>query len=249
MSDRTIENPIENPWVKLPRHAPYVLKQDWPYVKKFNDKHKGRATEIQTDLLPEPYLGKPDAPVVLLNLNPGFDECDRIAHGSHVFIKRSRQNLLHNHPAEYPFYLLDPCLSFAPGFCWWRKILKHLIDAEDWPIEQRLQRVADRIFCVEYFPYHSKKWGDPTKDVIWPSQKYSFSLVEKAIDGKKLILILHGYRQWHAAAKRLESYDNCYIVKSARNATVTTANLRSSRTECDGAEGFKQAVKRIYDAD
>jgi hypothetical protein len=32
--------------------------------------------QFQLEALPEPYVGPVDAPVVLLNLNPGFDPSD-----------------------------------------------------------------------------------------------------------------------------------------------------------------------------
>ncbi len=59
-----------NPWLHLPMTAPFVLAEDAPLVERFNltasPDHR-----LDLTLLPEPFLGLPSAPVVLLGLNPG----------------------------------------------------------------------------------------------------------------------------------------------------------------------------------
>jgi hypothetical protein len=52
---------------------PYVYAMDNLAVDAFNA-HARDEHRIHTDVLPEPFLGRKDAPIVLLNLNPGFDE-------------------------------------------------------------------------------------------------------------------------------------------------------------------------------
>lgn len=68
---------MENPWKHLPGQPPYVLPADAPAISSFNqgvsDEH-----QIRLELLPEPYLGDPDAPIILLSLNPGFSELFRV---------------------------------------------------------------------------------------------------------------------------------------------------------------------------
>ncbi|MHB8600691.1 MAG: hypothetical protein ACYDER_28285 [Ktedonobacteraceae bacterium] len=74
--------------------------------------------KIHVEVLPEPYTGNPDAPVLLLNLNPGFYE--KNAHfltGNEYFTKTSRANAMHEQ-LEYPFYLFDPDNADSPGYYW-----------------------------------------------------------------------------------------------------------------------------------
>ncbi len=56
---------------------------------------------LHLELLPEPFLGRPDAPVILLNLNPGFNDEDILAHGRLDFAESARLTLLRA-PQAYP---------------------------------------------------------------------------------------------------------------------------------------------------
>lgn len=64
---------MENPWRKLPEAAPFVLVCDQQRICDFNAIAK-KEHKIHVEVLPEPYTGNPEAPVLLLNLNPGFYE-------------------------------------------------------------------------------------------------------------------------------------------------------------------------------
>lgn len=113
-----------NPWSKLPTVPTYILKFDKSVI--FNNKVTfNENTELHFELLPEPFLGNPLAPVVLLNLNPGYSPDDITYHGQPAFIKLSRANLNHQ-ISDYSFYLLNPSVS-APGRVWWEKKLGGLI--------------------------------------------------------------------------------------------------------------------------
>jgi hypothetical protein len=66
---------VENPWLHLPTEPPYVLHGDRECVEEFNSalndsqhKHYLQLNEI----LPEPFVGAKDAPVLLLSNNPGI---------------------------------------------------------------------------------------------------------------------------------------------------------------------------------
>ena len=135
-----------NPWNKLPTTPPYILDIDKSLVENYKAKFN-EDTELHFELLPEPFLGNPLAPVVLLNLNPGYITF----HQEPKFIKLSRANLNHQ-LLEYPIFLLNPSLS-APGRYYWEKKLGSLIR------NAIKEVVANNVLCVEYFPYHSKKLG------------------------------------------------------------------------------------------
>ena len=110
------------PWSELPTHdAPHVLQQDLPIVDAFNKRFAHDLDiKIQSHLLPEPFIGDPNARVYLLNLNPGYSPEDDDWHRKPVYRNAIIENLGHK-TAEYPFYFLDPRLDGAPGSAWWRQ--------------------------------------------------------------------------------------------------------------------------------
>jgi hypothetical protein len=66
---------IENPWHGLPDEPPYVLSDDREKVLAFNVRQKRKENQngfLHLDLIPEPFVGKPDAPVVLLGTIQGL---------------------------------------------------------------------------------------------------------------------------------------------------------------------------------
>ena len=115
-------NAADNPWQRLPLDAPFVLPEDHAAIADFNASSPGEKL-VHLEVLPEPFLGRPDAPVVVLGLNPGFKDTDLVQHRDPSFASRSRCNLLHG-PANYPFYLLDPEIERTK---WWERKLGALI--------------------------------------------------------------------------------------------------------------------------
>src|SRR5688572_6472852 len=109
----------ENPWVRLPTGPPYVLTEDEHVVREFNARAKEDYRLRIDDLLPEPFVGDPAAPVLLLSNNPGFGE--RSVRKQHpAFIARMRAGLSLRTSA-YPFIYLDPEHS-ETGRWWWQKL-------------------------------------------------------------------------------------------------------------------------------
>jgi hypothetical protein len=99
--------------------APYVSEADKPAIAAFND-HARDEYRIQTDVLPEPFLGRKDAPIVLLNPNPGFDERAYLTYETPYARDAWRKNVLHE-PLAYPFYFLDPQISLGEEHAGGRK--------------------------------------------------------------------------------------------------------------------------------
>jgi hypothetical protein len=118
---------MQNPWYNLPMIAPFVLEIDRAAIHQFNstafEKHK-----LRVDAFPGPFIGRPDAPVVLLNLNPGFSENDLVQD-----IEGMWRNIktLHHQEMDYPFFLLDPTISQSGGYRWWYKRLRTLVERYD----------------------------------------------------------------------------------------------------------------------
>ena len=204
---------MDNPWRQLPPTTPYILHEDLPFISSFNEKaaidHK-----IVKDILPEPFLGNiTDAKVILLNLNPGFSEKDIFWHKQKEFISENMKNLLHE--SNPPFYLLNTKFRDSGGFIWWHAHLKQFISLLS------LDTITQTFMCIEYFPYHSKryKWMP-----IISSQIYSFYLVREAIKRRLPIIIMRGKRLWLESIPELSIYPYSNL-NSAQNVSITRNNL------------------------
>lgn len=205
---------MTSPWSALPDTEPFVLPSDRPYVDAFNARARPKA-HIHLEVLPEPYLGRPNAPVVFLNLNPGFDETTIRFHRLNTyFIQSLRRNLVHE-DSDYPFYLLDPQNSRSPGYAWWNQYLRELISEVGRPT------VARGVLCVEYFPYASRGFG--FRGTV-PSQAYSIGLVRNAMRRQAVVVLLRAERYWLGAIPELASYDRHYRLRNPQRVYVTRGN-------------------------
>lgn len=210
---------MDNPWSNLPLEPPYVIPQERDSIFNYNesalDKHK-----FHLELLPEPYVGNPKAEIVLLNLNPGFSEHDATFYADKKINHLWKENLLHK-KLDFPFYMLDPSIpQHTAGPKWWSKKLKEPINLAGRKI------VSQRFCCIEYFPYHSRRFGGFR--TILPSQKYNFQLVESAIDRKSIIILMRSSRLWFDAVPNLKSYDLCFKVNSWQNPAISKRNCPDS---------------------
>jgi len=216
---------LENPWRNLPEHPPFVLEIDRPAVHRFNAK-VGDALKIHGELLPEPYVGDPAAPVILLNLNPGFSEADNDFYRDHRLLEAHRKNLLHE-PTEYPFYFLNPGFDRTSGCLWWDNRLKQLIATAG------RVNVAENVCCVEYFPYHSMHFRG---GVQVPSQEYSFHLVRRAMERGALVVIMRGKRFWLDRVQQLSAYQHCHVLKNPQRVTISEGNC---------PDGYPRVLERV----
>jgi hypothetical protein len=213
---------MQNPWHELPHEAPFVLAEDGEAIERFN-RTASDATRIHLQVLPEPFLGNPEAPIVLLGLNPGFSSADALCHSDPIFAQLSRDNLEHR-ASDYPFYLLNPEVR-GPGRDWWDRRLGHLL--------RIIQRdvVADRVLCIEYFGYHSVRFGH--RQLRLPSQDYGFFLVRKAMSRGSLVVLTRGRRTWLDAVPELQTYPRLFTLRSVQNTTITSRNC---------PEGFPEII-------
>ena len=92
----------DNPWPSLPDSPPFVLANDKRAIEAFNQKAKKNAI-IQTDMLPEPFVGSLHAPVFVLLENPGAGGCVLIPDGVHPPVT---VNPLHNPSREWESHLV-----------------------------------------------------------------------------------------------------------------------------------------------
>jgi hypothetical protein len=204
----------ENPWPLLPDSKPFVLPEDKPAVDGFNGKLKiGSKRRLPLDLLPEPFVGAPDAPVVLLSNNPGIGKAAE-QRRQRAFMERMRKNLLHERSeSEYPFLYLDPKL---PGVGdWWKKKLKCLL--EDCGGEEA---VAGAILNVPFFPYASQRFGH--RELRLPSQQYTFHLVREAMKRQAVIVFMRRMDVWEQAIPGLTKHG--FQVKNVQNPAISPNN-------------------------
>ncbi len=216
---------MENPWSDLPETPPFVLPSDERAVAAFNARSRPEHF-LHLELIPEPFLGSPDAPIVLLNLNPGFDGREtRFDSNDAFFVQLSRNNLLHREQ-DFLFYLLNPRISGSLGYQWWARKLREPILAAG------ARKVARKVLCIEYFPYHSvryKQFSSPLQ-----SQLYSFHLARQAVARGALIVIMRGNAAWFDAVPELRSCPDAYSLNSAQNVTISLRNC---------PEGFPKIVR------
>jgi hypothetical protein len=208
-----------NPWLQLSEIAPFVLEHDAPAIATFNHLAKPDLF-IHLELLPEPFLGNPLAPVVLLGLNPGYSPDDITHHQREQFAAISRSNL-HHRDIEYPFYLLNPALD-APGGKWWAQRLSRLIAAKG------RKAVAQRVLCIEYFPYHSRRFAHAKLRV--PSQDYSMQLLRNAIRRDAIIVIMRAEKLWLGSVPELAQAKYTYRLNSVQNTTISLNNCPNGYT-------------------
>jgi hypothetical protein len=211
---------MQNPWTRLPSEPPFVLDIDRERVEQFNAEEKrSEKHRIHTELLPEPYLGDPfNASVFLLNLNPGYSPDDVNFYDNSAGRQAVLDNLTHM-SSQYPFFMLNPDFKSFPGPSWWLGKLEHLIKATS------LEQVAKKVFCVEFSPYHSQYFGAGKLEL--ESQWYSFDLVQKAIEDKKIIIVMRAEAHWKCGVPGLRRMkgNNYYRLNSTQNVTITRNNL------------------------
>jgi hypothetical protein len=206
----------DNPWFRLPPGPPYVLAEDEDAVRKFNAR-AGGAHRIQIDkLLPEPFVGDPAAPVLLLSNNPGFGERS-VLRQQPDFMTRIRDGIRLNF-STYPFIYLDPDYCETNSGRWWRQKLRCLL-------ERFGDTVVARSVCnVVYFPYPSTKFRHGRCEV--PSQQYSFRLVRDAVErGAMMVHMRKGQlRRWRDKVAELEGYDKLILLRNPQMPSVSPRN-------------------------
>lgn len=217
-----------NPWLRLPDSAPFVLDEDAELIAKFNARAKPQM-QLDLTLLPEPFIGLPGAPVVLLGLNPGWSEDDAAAHADPSFAATLRKNLRHER-STYPFYFLDPARD-SPGRRWWCRKLRPVIEC----VGERV--AASGIFCIEFFPYHSNKYGSVP---LLRSQEYSFALVRHAVQRGALIVSMRSWKRWTSAVPELAGYGRLFRLNNPMNVTVSPKNCPRGFEEIVSALAHKQ---------
>jgi hypothetical protein len=184
------------------------------------------AASLRLDLLPCPYLGRPEALVYVLLLNPGGRHND-FEYGDE-FVAERRRALQFESPRC--FWSLDPALARSEAYKYSATRMRALID------QVGRHRVADRMMWLQYFGYQSLEWR--RFPVTLPSQEFAFWLLREAIGAGKLVIIARSRRLWIRAVSELETCD--YIqLRSPRGPYLTPANM--------GEGDFRRVVRALSD--
>lgn len=219
-----------NPWSELrPGHPPYVHATDLSAIEQ----HSARVApehRIQLDAFPEPYLGHPDAPILLLNLNPGYADWIRAVHAKPAVAQVCMDSLLHR-PSHCPFYPLSRAYLDNGGSDWWSKHLRFWIDTYG------IDTVARAFFCVEYFPYPSIKYKD--LGIILPSQRYSFELVQAKVRAGCTVIVMRARTAWATVLPGVDT-SKWHGLNSRQSAYVSPGNMPGA-----ACEAVHAAMRRV----
>lgn len=143
---------MDNPWLLLPAAQPFVVQADAAVVAAFNRKYAGTPYALHTELPPEPFSGRLDAPVVLLDFHPGYSGNDAaimpVNEEFSLSMKKTREFIVQ----EYPLYHLNPCFEAGnDGYGYWVKKIKEVVKAGF-----SLKVCSNSFLLLQLYPYKSK---------------------------------------------------------------------------------------------
>jgi hypothetical protein len=204
----------ENPWEALPRQAPYIAPADRVLV----DAAFQQRYSLECGVLPVPFIGDSrSAPVVLLQLNPGYDELDPEDEVEiDGYAEALRAAMVFSSDGFFP---LDRRFKRTNGAFWWRPRLGQLIEACG------REAVFRGLACIEYFPYHSATWGWPP-DV--PSQDFTFAAVRSALARGAILVLMRGRAAWVSKIPALPHHPNVISHRVPRSSYLTAATLEQA---------------------
>ena len=208
---------MRNPWSALPKNPPYVLASDIALIERFNATASAKH-RYDISLFPEPFFGSLNAPVVVLNLNPGWSPEDAAVHADPTFAAMSRRSLEHT-LNPYPFLHLQPDGN-TPGGQWWRQRTRELAS------DVGFQLAARQLACIQFVPYHSSEYAGSSPRL--PSQDYSFFLVRQAMARGAEIVVMRSVNLWLAAVPELATYNRLHRGSNPRAPFISRGNLKSS---------------------
>ena len=212
-----------NPWPALPTQPPFVLPEDRPALEAFNRAPRQLIKgdfRVETRMLPEPFVGRLNAPIIILLLNPGIAaepavaEEDLRLHQDPEFREIVRR--CHRQAATpYPNYFFDPAVT-GPGARWNGRVLRRLVGEFGAP------SVANGVTALEYFPYHSLRFAHRRLRV--PSQQFTFDALRAAIQRDAVVFVTRGKAAWEEAVPELTAYTRAFFTRSVQNVAVSPKN-------------------------
>ena len=114
---------MENPWINLPENNPYILAADRPLLDRLTPRLTGADT-LRFEVVPFPFVGDPRrAKVILLSLNPGFEESDLQNNIEHPdLVEADRKNLAFGNVPS--FHGLNVKYRYGGLYGYWNPLMK-----------------------------------------------------------------------------------------------------------------------------
>lgn len=206
-----------NPWLRLPDTAPYVLPEDEAAVARFNWRLPADdERRIDLELVPEPFIGYQDAPVLILMHNPGKAPGDQAMFSQLSIARASRQSI--TAPGGTPMYTLAAEMAGTPAGAYYRDALKGFRNpGRSW------QDLAEKVLFVEQHGYHSTRSSSIPGGL--PSQEFGFALVRQAMKQHRVIVIGLAASKWYAAIPGLDEYSRKVTKNSPQTRALSRGNL------------------------
>jgi hypothetical protein len=194
-------NQQNNPWEELLKGPNFYFKKDKEIIDKHNSNLGPHPLFIDLELLPEPYIGNPNANVVILLTNPGSNGNEKEDYKIHGLVDAIKNNLTHSNK-EYPYYYLHPdFIQKTGGGRWIYERMKDIIEKE----EIDAKELSKKIFAIQLHPYHSARFTRFKKINDLEGQKYSMELLSLAIERKALIVFTRTQKEWDKAYEQFDS--------------------------------------------
>jgi hypothetical protein len=219
----------KNPWADFEYSDFMVHQLDADAVQEHN-RIATKNFKFIPFLTPEPWIGNPDANVVILLANPGAtkENIDGQRETNPFREKLSIANL-HGESMQYPHYFLDPRLESDPGGKWWRAALGTLIK------ETSLDQVANSVMSLEALPYHSGNFALPAKPIA--TQAFTFQLLRDAMARQAFIVIYRQPEYWLENVPELAGYKHKTMdPNTTQRVWITPGNLKN---------GFDEILEKI----
>lgn len=221
---------MRNPWVDLNEGPEYVLDCDRPYAEAFNRLEQRAQFQLALDLVPIPFMGDKQAPLVLLALNPSFEPERRSSESGTAPRGRALLRTIRDECANPVHVGLCDEFSDSYGSRWWRRCFNGVRKAGI-PFAE----LAERVLTVEFHGYRSRE--SRAIPVTLPSQLYGFHLVREAISRRAVVVVARGRRYWEVAVPELHGYERRVDLRNPRSTTVSIANC--------GEEGFARVLSSL----
>jgi len=212
---------MTNPWLELRSDPPYILPMDERQIREHNSR-RHESSKLALESIPEPFIGNPEtAKVVLLLLNPGHNQYESEAH-RHPDLKEALFRNLRGEPRPYPFFPLNPSLSWSPTAKWWLPRTRELRESTGLDC----LTLSEKLLAIEWFPYHSRNSGLPTRRLC-ESQKYTFELA-KTMLATKFVVRMRSVNHWSAVDPRFRDIPS---LKNPRSGYISRSNTEGNLFE------------------
>jgi len=236
----------KSPWIDT---VGFVAKEDVDTLKKYKSEDLKEEHQIHTDLPAQPIVGNVEkSELILLLLNPGFDEADYEEQAKHELFKEQNNLCLQLNEKAY-FYLFDDIYHGTAHSRWWHK--KMFFEKDERLYKEYFggevnykEFLKEKLLVLEYFPYHSKKWHGSFEKSYLETQKFTFDILRYCMEQGKTIIIMRAKNQWMKAVPELAKYDY-YFLKNHQNVFISSGNVLDKEENVKAPNGINM-LERVF---